>query len=178
MLRRFSRVITTLQRSGGGRFAASFEWPRNDGWNESLNPGMKHIRRLLPFSVDFEGCAFGLRGRDGRLLMKPWRIQTSHPAVIQSFQSRRCNRSHPHGQTRGKDAQASENYTDSMVALLSRSLSKPLPRSRMLRDVMVGSKSSSSSTSTSVPTKVRSKARKHDTHLVVSPAKSAAARIA
>ena len=130
---------------------------------------MRALRKLLPYTADFEGCAFKLRDRWGQFLKKPWRLSTDHPTVASTFARYRCDRTHSHGQSRGKDARATENYTPGMVRALTRSLSQAVVRSRDTRDVMVGNRSTTSASPRSRTMGVCNKNRKFETHLVTAP---------
>ncbi len=65
-------VLTILAEFKGKHFGASFEWPAGcDGFNESLCPEMKQLRRQLPFSTLFHGCAYRLKSPKGTPMLKP-----------------------------------------------------------------------------------------------------------
>ena len=108
-------------------FAVSFEWPRySDGWSPQHNPDINALTKLLQHEVHFDGCAYGLRSlRFPQLfLKKPFRIQTSHPALVSM--ARLCDGTHKHDVTRGKSATASGLYTARLVSSLARLLSLPV----------------------------------------------------
>eukprot|EP00972_Heterocapsa_arctica_P113899 16439688-Heterocapsa_arctica.AAC.1 len=59
------------------------------------------MRRVLHYTGEFDGCAYGLQDAHGYALRKPWRVVTTMREIASAL-SRWCNRAHRHGVTCGK----------------------------------------------------------------------------
>ena len=65
-----------------------------------------------------EGCAFGLRGKEGKLLRKPWCICTNDLRLIQFVEQHRCDGYHEHGESMGGNASHTAYYTPSFADMI------------------------------------------------------------
>ena len=75
----------------------SFEWPRGTTvWGAR---SMEIVHQYLQYVVGFDGCAFGLRSRNGALLRKPWRAWTTSAKLAVQL-TRSCDGRHTHDVTR------------------------------------------------------------------------------
>ena len=119
-------LVALFNRLRGQKFGASFEWPAYcDGC-----PEIQNLIRELPVRCMFDGCAYGLRSRQGVPLRKPWRAQSSCPRHA-ALLSDRCPgpRAHLlHERTSGREAQCSERYTPLTVKRLIAGLLAPSAR--------------------------------------------------
>ena len=84
---------------------------KNDGWRE---PKIEHLMKKMPHYTTFDGCAYGLKSSDGKPMKKTWKIASTHEK-IKRFLNKQCICQEEHAQVRGKDAKASEGYTDEIV---------------------------------------------------------------
>jgi predicted adenine nucleotide alpha hydrolase (AANH) superfamily ATPase len=49
-----------------------FEWPKNnDGWK---NPTVEELLKNMPYSTEFDGCAYGLKNSEGKAMKKIWKV--------------------------------------------------------------------------------------------------------
>ena len=105
----------------GPRFRVSFEWPRNsDRWNPQKCPEIRQLTRLLRHSCSIDGCAYGLRDRQGDPVKKPWRIQTNDSATMSKI-NLRCP-GHPVHSRVGSGKTQTGRYTPKLVSALCRAL--------------------------------------------------------
>ena len=65
-----------------------------------------------------EGCAFDLRGKEGKLLRKPWCICTNDLRLIQFVEQHRCDGYHEHGESMGGNASHTAYYTPSFADMI------------------------------------------------------------
>ncbi len=106
MVNGFLRVVQTFKSDPFVRFA--FEWPRySDGWRSKE---VSTLAKFLPYSAEFDGCAYGTSNARGELIKKPWRVITDWRRFREGL-NRRCDRRHVHGQGRGLDIRNTQNYT-------------------------------------------------------------------
>eukprot|EP00959_Pyramimonas_sp_CCMP1952_P348202 7293419-Pyramimonas_sp.AAC.1 len=77
-----------------------------------------------PRVVDFDGCTFNLKTRNGIHIKKPWRIITDHSGFDDSPR-RFGSGGRPRAEARGKGAKRSENYTTKLVTVLAEQLRRP-----------------------------------------------------
>ena len=113
MIRLLAKAIAYMMRNiPEDHFVRVFEWPRGAvGWKlEAMQP----VLRTMPITCELDGCAYGLRSRGGEWLLKPWRIVTNCERLCEPL-SRRCVRTHTHGECHGQDAADSERYTPELV---------------------------------------------------------------
>ena len=63
----------------------TFEWPRfNSGWTR---PDVRRFFEQHPEfkSVEFDGCAVGLKSKDNIPIKKPWKLMTTDPKIVRAF---------------------------------------------------------------------------------------------
>ena len=87
----------------------AFEWPRHClGWTDDV---VESVVGMLPIEVHFDGCMLDVKDETASLLLlKPWTVRTTL-STLQPLGQHRCDRSHPHGTTRGVAAYRSGFYT-------------------------------------------------------------------
>ena len=105
----------------GGR--VSFEWPRYcAGWLQKELISM--ICDLNMVEVSFDGCAVGVKDKDGNPILKPWRIVTTCKDTAVAFSDRRCK--HPpgfkHSVAEGSKTAGTAFYPPEMCHILLNSL--------------------------------------------------------
>ena len=72
-----------------------------------------------------KGCAVGLRGGDGQLMMKGWRLVTSHARLAEMMHKPcRCDIHYRHAKCEGSNAKGSGNYTSEFARLVYEALRK------------------------------------------------------
>lgn len=101
-----------------GRVA--FELPQEaEIWNlpEWLEFEQRHdIKRAY-----CNGCQFGLRGKEGKLLRKPWCIATNDLRLFQFVNQYQCDGSHEHGESMGGNAEHTAYYTPAFADMVMES---------------------------------------------------------
>ena len=131
MLRLFIEHFRPLLRRYPALFGMTFEWPRlSDGWNPSINPAIVDILRLAPFRFDFDGCQYGVASQ------KPWRIQSTRPAIPALLDSRCPGKGCFHQYLYGQNMRQTGFYGTRLaweIACYHR-LSKRLPNARPSTD--------------------------------------------
>ena len=96
-----------------------FEWPKNnDGWRE---PKIENLMKHMPHHTIFDGCAYGRKSSEGKATKKTWKIVSTH-GRIKGFLNKQCICEDEHAQVRGKDAKASEGYTEEIVEVVAQCL--------------------------------------------------------
>jgi hypothetical protein len=94
-----------LQNSG----RVAFEHPQESGIWEL--PEWLEFERRLGFKRAYcEGSAFGLRGKEGKFLRKPWCISTNDLRLLQFVNQHRCDGAHDHGESMGCNASHTAYY--------------------------------------------------------------------
>ena len=113
MVQQLARAVRLLQEADV-EVEVAYEWPRMaSGWKEPKI--QKALNEMGATSVcEFDGCRYQLTDQAGLPVMKPWRVQTSMRRLVEPL-SLRCDRSHEHGECRGRMAIRSGLYTDMMV---------------------------------------------------------------
>jgi hypothetical protein len=46
--------------------------------------------------LNFDGCVFGLKTADGRLIKKPWRVMSNMSSLIGRLDGKKCIGDHEH----------------------------------------------------------------------------------
>ena len=105
--------------SHGGRVA--FELPaENELWKDpqwlefEKHQGMKRVY--------FNGCSLNLRGRQGKLIKKPWAVSTTDLRLIQFLSQRKCTGDHEHEPAMGGNASQTAYYTMEMASAILEAL--------------------------------------------------------
>ena len=62
------------------------------------------------FTTEFDGCAYGLKNSEGKAMRKTWKVASTRER-IKGYVNKTCARTEEHAQVRGKDGQATEEYT-------------------------------------------------------------------
>jgi len=90
-----------------------FEWPKNnDGWKTEE---VKEVMKLLPFSTEVDGCAYGLKNQEGRPMKKTWKF-ISNERKVKDYLNKTCKgHKEDHAAVRGKDGKMTEEYTEELA---------------------------------------------------------------
>ena len=68
-------VLKTLAREDVS-CVACLEGPRNAiGYKKKESPEVEELRRMIPYQISFDGCAYVLLDANGDPLYKPWRFR-------------------------------------------------------------------------------------------------------
>ena len=113
------RAELVLARGG----TVTFEWPRhNTGWERN---DVKEFFDTHPefHEVLFDGCAVGMRAKDGNPIKKPWKLMTTSKRIKSFFENMRCNH-HPseHTKAAGSETSRTAFYPPEMTELIVRAL--------------------------------------------------------
>jgi hypothetical protein len=95
----------------------AFEQPQESGIWE-LPEWLEFERRHGLKRAYCEGCAFGLKGKEGKLLRKPWCISTNDMRLIQFLNQHRCDGTHEHGESMGGNASHTAYYTPAFADMV------------------------------------------------------------
>jgi hypothetical protein len=117
ILKNFMRVAEAVS-SKGGRIA--YEWPRHaTGWK--LPELLKFIGDFGLYTVDCDGCAFGMQSDSGEPLLKQWRIVTNCGRLAKALAVKRCQ--HPsefrHGEISGSVSPKTASYPMAMCETIA-----------------------------------------------------------
>jgi hypothetical protein len=110
----FVSLAERVLKRGG---CIAIEWPANCAywrWECVVDFVDSHNLR----TVRFDGCALGIKSRDGNPILKPWKVATNMLSLVKTLEKFRCDGSHEHVTCRGVDAKLSENYSPKMVAVV------------------------------------------------------------
>ena len=100
----------------------AFEWPlNNDGWKEPL---LRELLQDLPFTCEFDGCAYGVQTTSGEAVRKRWRVQTTFQA-LQNYLGDQCQ-GQVHAPVRGKEATRAGFYPCMLAKAVAKSLMQDL----------------------------------------------------
>ena len=133
----------------GHTWKICIEWPRNCAYWR-LSKVLQFCQKWNLGEALFDGCAFGVKARNGLLLMKPWRVVTNDPCVMRLLGTYRCTNlrldglSNEHGECRGVDCKLSENYSWKMIITIHKAFRESVLKSREGDRSIVGSVFSSS----------------------------------
>ena len=107
----FEKVAHECHRQGG---TVAIEWPTQcDYWRESCVKRL--IEDLKLDKVQIDGCAVGLKSKEGLPIRKPWTIATNHDTLWKVLNGHKCpgKETHPeHQPCEGKHTRMTEEYTD------------------------------------------------------------------
>ena len=99
----------------------AIEWPlRCAYWNWRQTQSFLRTRTYPLYSFTVDGCALGMRGRDGELILKRWRVITTHPKVEDCLSAFACNKQHQHSQN--FNLPETQHYPEEMVTAFLQAL--------------------------------------------------------
>ena len=115
LLKSFTQRAELVLPLGG---TDTFEWPRyNSGWNR---PDVRERRPEFK-SVEFDGCAVGLRSKNKNPVKKPWKLMTTDPRIVRAFQGMKCKyQPHEHEKCEGAETSRSAFYPQQMTILIAK----------------------------------------------------------
>ena len=102
----------------------TFEWPRGcDSWErEDVKRFFDHHQDKF-YTVDFDGCALGLKSSKGSPIKKPWRIKTTSKTLANEISKFRCQHtSDEHALAAGSETARTAFYPEPMTELIARCL--------------------------------------------------------
>ena len=85
------------------------------------NPKVEELMKSMPFTTEFDGCAYGLKNSEGKAVRKTWKVASTHER-IKGYVNRTCTCKEEHAQLRGKDGKATEEYTKVLVEAIAQRL--------------------------------------------------------
>ena len=90
---------------------------RSEAWRL---PALQRLRFQMGLkSAVVKGCAVGLRGRDNQLMLKGWRVVTSHARLAEQLNKPcRCVPKYEHARCEGTNARPSQRYTKEFARLV------------------------------------------------------------
>ena len=110
--KRAVELMTAVMKSGG---LVVIEWPTS-----CLYWHYRDVKRFLRdnqfHTVNIHGCAFGMRNKDGDIVLKPWKIASSSATVTTGLDSYKCTKDHPHAELHGGHTTRSSSYSPRMAA--------------------------------------------------------------
>ena len=120
ILGNYIRCAEVILANGGH---CAFEWPKGcKGWK--IPELLQFIKRHDLFIAEPQGCAYGLRDKDGNPHLKTWLVATSSWKLAVNLDNSRC--SHPpefkHAPLEGNATKKSAFYTREMAECISNSL--------------------------------------------------------
>ena len=68
---------------------------------------MEEMMKSMPYSAEFDGCAYGLKNSEGEAMKKTWRVTSTHEK-IKGYVNKKCTCDEEHAHVRGKDGKATE----------------------------------------------------------------------
>jgi hypothetical protein len=77
----------------------------------------------MPYSTEFDGCAYGLKNSERKANKKTWRVVSTHDRIKDDVR-KTCGCTEDHAQVRGKDGKATEEYTEDLVEAIVQCLMK------------------------------------------------------
>ena len=88
----------------------AIEWP--SGCSYWQFPKVKGLLKELDLEyVDFHGCMLGLKSVvDGKPILKPWRLATNCPNLIDKFRNLKCKGRKEHRPCAGRDTKIHEGW--------------------------------------------------------------------
>ncbi len=103
----YAMQFAEICASNNGRIA--FELPQEAGIWE-LAEWVEFEKRMNLKRAYCNGCAFGLTGKEGLLLRKPWCIATNDLRMLQFVNQHRCDGTHSHGESMAGNANMTGFY--------------------------------------------------------------------
>ena len=96
---------------------------RSEAWRLPVLQKLRFESGLLSCVV--KGCAVGLRGSNGKLMQKGWRILTTHPRLASKLHKPcPCHTKYEHAKCEGPNARASSKYPPEFVRLVHEALTR------------------------------------------------------
>ena len=92
----------------------AFELPPQEAGIWELPEWVEFDQRLGLKRPYYDGCAFVLMGKEGKLLRKPWCTCTNDIRLIQFVNQHRCTGDHAHGESMGGNASRTAYYTPAL----------------------------------------------------------------
>ena len=74
-------------------------------------PEVEKLRKIIPYEISFDGCAYELLDANGDPLYKPWTIQTNEKELFEPL-SQMCPRHPKHGHCRGEEVRETALHID------------------------------------------------------------------
>ena len=109
------RAELVLSRGG----TVTFEWPRyNDGWERE---DVKAFFANHPEFVEvlFDGCAVGMKSKDGKPIRKPWKLMTTSLGIKAFFENMKCSHDpSEHAKAAGSETARTAFYPKEMTELI------------------------------------------------------------
>ena len=109
------RAELVLSRGG----TVTFEWPRyNDGWERE---DVKTFFANHPEFVEvlFDGCAVGMKSKDGKPIRKPWKLMTTSLRIKAFFENMKCSHDpSEHAKAAGSETARTAFYPQEMTELI------------------------------------------------------------
>ena len=109
------RAELVLSRGG----TVTFEWPRyNDGWERE---DVKAFFANHPEFVEvlFDGCAVGMKSKDGKPIRKPWKLMTTSLRIKAFFENMKCSHDpSEHAKAAGSETARTAFYPKEMTELI------------------------------------------------------------
>ena len=115
----FTKRAELILKLGG---TVSFEWPKpSTGWNR---PDVKAFFDSHPefMTVEFDGCAVGLKSKKGIPIKKPWRVKTTSKRIYDAFQNKFCSCTCSHERCEGSETARSAMYPPQMAHMIVQAL--------------------------------------------------------
>ena len=92
----------------------AIEWPKRCaywGWNQTRK--FLSSRNYPIYDFTLNGCELGMRGRDGLLVFKRWRVVTTHSKVKENLVVFECSKSHEH--SKNFNLRDTQHYPEGMM---------------------------------------------------------------
>ena len=114
--------ITKVCRQAGIHVTVELS-ERSEAWRLPVLQKLRFESGLLSCVV--KGCAVGLRGSNGKLMQKGWRILTTHPRLASKLHKPcPCHTKYEHAKCEGPNAKASSKYPPEFVRLVHEALTR------------------------------------------------------
>ena len=101
----------------------ALEWPQYCSY-WGLPRVVALAKELNLREVTFNGCSLGLRGNQGGLIKKPWKVITNSGELIRSLGKLKCTKDHPHEDCAGRNTKQTENYTMKLHEVVHKAFSR------------------------------------------------------
>ena len=106
---------------------------KSEAWRLLVFQDLRYHMGL--FSCVVKGCAVGLKGQEGLLMQKGWRLVTSHQRLSEMLAKPcRCPANYKHAKCEGKNAVQSARYTREFARLVYEALSREGSFTRVVQE--------------------------------------------